>query len=153
MLLEMQQMLSLIDIQSERSKQFVRGGSTMKKKFLGMLTLLFFVVLTTAAFAQSSAPGDQENRPGQGYGAGPGMMGSQGQGQGQQGTYGPGMMYGQGQGQQSQGPGNYGPSMMYGYGVGWMGGYGGIWVAIVLVILGAGLVAWIVKQRTQVKGP
>ncbi len=127
----------------------------MKKKFLGMLPLLFFVVLTTAAFAQSSAPGDQENRPGQGYVAGPGMMGSQGQVQGQQGTYGPGMMHGQGQGQQSQGqgPGNYGPSMMYGYGAGWMGGYGGIWVAILLVILGAGLVAWVVKQRTPVKEP
>jgi hypothetical protein len=40
--------------------------------------------------------------------------------------------------------------MMYGYGAGWMGGYGGIWVAIVLVLLVAGLVAWIVKQRRQV---
>ena len=47
----------------------------MKKKVLGMLAVLSFVILTTAAFAQSSAPGDQGARaPGQGYGMGPGMM-------------------------------------------------------------------------------
>ena len=50
---------------------------------------------------------------------------------------------------QGQGQGTYGPGMMYGYGAGWMGGYGGIWVAILLVILGAGLVAWIVKRKGQ----
>ena len=110
----------------------------MKKKVLGMLTVLFFVILTTAAFAQSSAPSDEGIR------AGPGMMYSQSQGQGQgQDAYGPGMMGGQGQG-------TYGPGMMYGYGAGWMGGYGGIWAAILLVILGAGLVAWIVKRKRQV---
>ena len=37
--------------------------------------------------------------------------------------------------------------MMYGYGVGWMGGYGGIWVPILLVLLVGGLVAWVVKQK------
>jgi hypothetical protein len=42
--------------------------------------------------------------------------------------------------------------MMYGYGVGWMGGCGGMWVAILLVILGAGLVAWIVRRKGQVNG-
>ena len=55
------------------------------------------------------------------------------------------MMGGQGQGQ-----GTYRPGMMYGYGAGWMGGYGGIWEAIVVVLLVAGLAAWIVKQRRQV---
>ena len=40
----------------------------MKKKFCGMLTLLFFVVLTTAALAQTTAPSDEGAR------AGPGMM-------------------------------------------------------------------------------
>ena len=112
----------------------------MKKKVLGTLTVLFFVILTTAAFAQSSAPSDEGTR------TGPGMMYVQGQGQGQD-AYGPGMMGGQGQGQ-----GAYGPGMMYGYGVGWMGGYGGIWVAILLVILVAGLVAWVVKQKGKVNG-
>ena len=105
----------------------------MKKKVLGILAILFFMILTTAAFAQSSVPSDQEARPGQGYSMGPGMMYGQGQGPGQ------------GQSQDA-----YGPSMMYGYGVGWMGGYGGIWVLILLVILGAGLVAWIVKRKRQV---
>jgi hypothetical protein len=118
----------------------------MKKKNLGLLAILFFVVLTTAALAQITAPSDEGTRPG------PGMMYSQsqgpgpGQGQGQD-AYGPGMMGGQGQG---QGQGTYGPGMMYGYGAGWMGGYGGIWAAILLVILGAGLVAWIVKRKGQV---
>ena len=110
----------------------------MKKKILGMLAILFFVVLTTSAFAQITAPSDEGTR------AGPGMMYQQSQGQGQD-AYGPGMMGGQGQGQ-----GTYGPGMMYGYGAGWMGGYGGIWLAIVLVLLVAGLVAWRVKQRRQV---
>jgi uncharacterized membrane protein len=32
------------------------------------------------------------------------------------------------------------------WGVGWMGGYGGIWVPILLVIVVAGLVAWIFKR-------
>jgi len=145
-------MLSLIDIQSDDLKQFVKGGSTMKKKVLGMLAILFFVVLTTAALAQSTAPSDEGGR------AGPGMMYSQSQGQGPgqgqeqrqgpgQDAYGPGMMGGQGQGQ-----GTYGPGMMYGYGIGWMGGYGGIWVPILLVILLAGLVAWFVKQKGKVNG-
>ena len=39
--------------------------------------------------------------------------------------------------------------MMDGYGFGWMGGYGGIWLPILLVIAVAGLVAWIVKQKSK----
>jgi hypothetical protein len=34
-------------------------------------------------------------------------------------------------------------------GVGLMGGFGGTWVAILLVILGAGLVAWIVQSQRK----
>jgi hypothetical protein len=33
------------------------------------------------------------------------------------------------------------------WGVGSMGGYGGIWVPILVVVLVAGVVAWVVKQR------
>ena len=48
--------------------------------------------------------------------------------------------------------GGYGPGygmggMMDGYGFGWMGGYGGIWLPILLVVVIAGLAAWIVKQK------
>ncbi len=32
-------------------------------------------------------------------------------------------------------------------GFGWMGGYGGIWLPILVVIAVAGLVAWVVKQK------
>lgn len=45
--------------------------------------------------------------------------------------------------------GAYGSGMMGGYGVGWMGGYGGIWVPILLVIVVAGLVAWVVTQKRK----
>lgn len=42
-----------------------------------------------------------------------------------------------------------GGSMMDGgmWGVGWMGGYGGVWVPILLVIVVVGVVAWFVKQK------
>ena len=43
--------------------------------------------------------------------------------------------------------GGNGPGWMGGYGAGWMGGYGGIWLPILLVIVVAGLVAWIVKNK------
>ena len=43
--------------------------------------------------------------------------------------------------------GGYG--MMDGYGTGWMGGYGGIWMPILLVVVVAGLVAWIVTQKRK----
>ncbi|MDP2240161.1 MAG: hypothetical protein Q8K18_08365 [Burkholderiales bacterium] len=56
----------------------------------------------------------------------------------------------------AQSQGGYGPGndmgsggMMGGYGFGWMGGYGGIWVPIVLVIVVAGLVAWVVTQMKK----
>lgn len=41
-----------------------------------------------------------------------------------------------------------GGNMMNGgnWGGGWMGGYGGPWMLILLVIVVAGLVAWIVKR-------
>ena len=32
------------------------------------------------------------------------------------------------------------------WGVGWMGGYGGIWMPLLLVVVVAGLVAWILKR-------
>ena len=32
-------------------------------------------------------------------------------------------------------------------GVGWMGGYGGIWVPILLVIVVVGLVGWVMKRK------
>ena len=33
------------------------------------------------------------------------------------------------------------------WGTGWMGGYGGIWLPILVVIVAVGLVAWVVKQK------
>ena len=50
--------------------------------------------------------------------------------------------------QGGSGPGYaMGPGMMGGYGAGWMGGYGGIWLPLLLIIVVAGLVAWIVKNK------
>jgi hypothetical protein len=40
-----------------------------------------------------------------------------------------------------------GNMMNGGAGVGWMGGYGGMWMLILLVIVVAGLVAWIVQRK------
>ena len=34
-----------------------------------------------------------------------------------------------------------------GWGMGWMGGYGGLWVPILLVVVVAGVVALIVQQK------
>jgi len=41
--------------------------------------------------------------------------------------------------------------MMGGYGVGWMGGggYGGFLLPVLLVVVVAGLVAWIVAQKKK----
>lgn len=53
---------------------------------------------------------------------------------------------------QSQGSSGYGmgSGMMGGYGASWMGGgYGGIWLPVLLVIVVAGLVAWIVAQKRK----
>ncbi|MDP2820324.1 MAG: hypothetical protein Q8O29_19020 [Polaromonas sp.] len=33
------------------------------------------------------------------------------------------------------------------WGYGWMGGYGGIWMPILMVVVVAALVVWIVKQK------
>lgn len=32
-------------------------------------------------------------------------------------------------------------------GYGWMGGYGGIWLPLLLVVAAVGLVVWVVKQK------
>ena len=42
-----------------------------------------------------------------------------------------------------------GSGMMDGSGIGWMGGYGGTWVMVLLVIVVAGLVAWVVAQNKK----
>lgn len=70
----------------------------MKQKLTAMLAILLLVLLTTSAFAQSSAPSDQGTQPGPGYGMGPG------------GGYGYGPGYGYGMGPWMMGPGyGYGP--------------------------------------------
>lgn len=84
----------------------------MKRKVLALVTISFFLIVTTSVFAQSSAPSEQGERPGPGYGYGPGE------------GYGPG--YGYGMGPWMMGPGwgggyGMGPWMM---GPGWHGGYG-----------------------------
>jgi hypothetical protein len=55
---------------------------------------------------------------------------------------------GSGMGSTGMGSG-MGSGMMNGYGGGWMGGYGGIWVTVLLVIVVAGLVAWVVRQKRK----
>jgi len=53
---------------------------------------------------------------------------------------------------QTQGGSGYGmgSGMMGVYGAGWMdGGYGGIWVPVLLVIVVVGLVAWFVAQKRK----
>ncbi len=50
------------------------------------------------------------------------------------------------------GPGSngMGPGMMDSYyGFGWMGGYGGIWAPVLLVIVLVGVVAWVVAQKKK----
>ena len=52
----------------------------------------------------------------------------------------------------SRGGSGYGmdSGMMGGYGAGWMGGgYGGIWLPVLLVVVVAGLGAWIVAQKRK----
>ena len=118
------------------------------------LAIAVTVPFTLAQTVPNSAP-EPPTVASRGYETGPGMMygqaqvPSQGQAQGPtqgraQGGYGPGMMYGQGQGQ-----GGFGSSMMGGYGAGWMGGYGGIWLPILLILVVAGLVVWVVKQKSR----
>ena len=56
---------------------------------------------------------------------------------------------------QMQGGNGQGYGMMHGNGANWMGGYGGAmdgyggWVPVLLVIVVAGLVVWIVKQKKK----
>lgn len=41
-------------------------------------------------------------------------------------------------------------AMMGGHGTGWMGGgYGGMWLAVLLVVVVAGLVAWFVAKKRK----
>jgi Spy/CpxP family protein refolding chaperone len=94
----------------------------MKRKVLAIFAILFLMVWTTAAFAQS--PG-QETRPGPGYGMGPG--GGYGYGPGYGYGMGPGMMGPGWQGGYGMGPGmmgSYGQGYGYGMGPGMMGNYG-----------------------------
>lgn len=51
----------------------------------------------------------------------------------------------------AQSQGGYGPGsgMMGGSGAGWLGGYGGMGLPILLVIVVAGLVAWFVSQKKK----
>jgi uncharacterized membrane protein len=121
----------------------------MKKKVLALLTIWFFVILITSAFAQSSAPNDQETRPGPGYGSSAGPGGGYG--------YGPGYGMGPGMMGPGYGPGT-GPGMMapgYGYAPGerqyypnWhynmMGGGWGIFMFIFMLIFLGLVIAGIV---------
>ncbi|MEO7254438.1 MAG: hypothetical protein ABIZ64_09400 [Casimicrobium sp.] len=51
---------------------------------------------------------------------------------------------------QSQGGYGMGPGMMEGYGSNWMGGgYGGIWLVILLVLVIVGLVVWIIAKKRK----
>ena len=36
-----------------------------------------------------------------------------------------------------------------GWGVGWMGGYGGIWMPILMLVVVVALVVWVVKQQKK----
>ena len=108
----------------------------MKKKVLALLTILFFVILTSAAFAQSSAPSDQETRPGPGYGSSAGPGGGYGYGPGY--GMGPGMMrpgYGY-----APGEGQYYPNRHYNM----MGGGWGIFMFIFMLIFLGLVIAGIV---------
>jgi len=133
-------MLSRIDLQLHEVKHWIGEGSTVKKKFAAILTILSFLILTTSVFAQGSPPGDQGPRPGPGYGVAPG--GAYG--------YGPGMMGPDSSGGYGRGPGMTGPGWEGGYGMGpgMMGagyGYGMgpgmfIFMLIFLVLVIAGIV-------------
>lgn len=123
----------------------------MKKKILALLTILFFVILTSSVFAQSLAPSDEETRPGPGYGGSAGPGGGYG--------YEPGYGYGRGPGMMGPGYGpGTGPGMMgqgYGYAPGegqyypnrhynMMGGGWGIFMFIFMLIFLGLVIAGIV---------
>ncbi len=111
------------------------------------ITALAIAVTIPFTLAQTTSNSDTAQPaasvPGTGSNMMYGQVQSQTPGQGQ-GTYGPGMMGGNAQGQ-----GGYGRGMMGGYGGDWMGGYGGIGVLILLVIVVAGLVAWVVTAKRK----
>ena len=112
----------------------------MKKKVLALLTILFFVILTIPTFAQSAEPGDQQNRPGPGYGSSAGPGGGYGYGPGY--GMGPGLMGPGWSGGYGMGPGMMGPGWGGGYGMG-QGGWGifmFIFMLIFLVLVIVGIV-------------
>ncbi len=93
----------------------------------------------------ATAPRGTETGPGMMYGQGQAQVPVQGQvpAQGQtqnQGDNGPGMY--------RQGQGANGPWMMGNYGIGWMGGYAGIGMLLLLVVT-VGAVAVIVMQKRK----
>ncbi len=104
----------------------------MSKTKINLLVILFLAILTATVRAQPSGQGEQGDRPGPGYGMGPGMMGpgwgpGYGMGSGMMGPgwehrhhhMGPGMM-GPGWGYgHHMGPGMMGPGWGYGPGYGW----------------------------------
>lgn len=51
--------------------------------------------------------------------------------------------------QPSQGGYGHGSGMMGDHGYGWMGGYGGIGLLLLVVVVIAGLVAWVVAQNKK----
>ena len=107
------------------------------------LVAVAFAVTVPVVLAQATSGADtaQSAATPRGNEVGPGVMYGQGQAQaGNQGGNAPDKTYGPGQG-------TYGSHMMGGYGFGWMGGYSGIWVLSLLAIVGAGLVAWVVKKK------
>ena len=115
----------------------------MKRHIAAAVAAIAFAVTAPVALAQTAPGADAApavTSP-RGNAVGPGMMNGQAQAPTQ--GVGPGMTYGQGQG-------NYGPGMMngYGYGAGWMGGYGGLWLVILLVVV-VGAVTWIVVQKRK----
>ena len=130
----------------------------MKKQTLSAGVAALAIALTMPfAFGQTASNSDTAaSSPGNVAGAGmtyrqgqrnygPGMMSGQGTGQGQ-GNYGPGMMSGQSTGQLQPG---YFASMMGGYGANSMGGYGWMWLPILLVLLAGGLVVWVVRRKAK----
>jgi putative membrane protein len=129
------EMLSQIDLQLHEVKHWVGEGSTVTKKVAAILTILSFLSLTPAVFAQSSLPGDQGPRPGPGYGVAPG--GEYGYGPGYANQIGPDSSGGYGRGPGMTGPGWGGG---YGMGPGMMGPGMFVFMLIFLVFVIAGIV-------------
>ncbi len=113
----------------------------MKKPTLSAgITALALALTMSFAFGQTAS--DSETAASSpGNVADPGMTYRQGQG-----NYGPGMMSGQSTGQPQRG---YFAGMMGGYSANSIGGYGWIWLPILLVLLTGGFVMWVVRRKTK----